>query len=98
MYYLRKRRKCDSQLDPAEEIIYMSKSFFYYPTCISCYCVTVTKIVGESHVQTNAGLVVTRDLHISTHASITKFTVFTSCHINTIKKCAKIQKPFEDIT
>ncbi len=37
----------------------------------------------------------TRGLNISTRASITKFTVFTSCHINPIKKCAKIQKPFK---
>ncbi len=41
----------------------------------------------------------TRGLNISTHASITKCTVFTSYHINTIKrkKCTKIQNSFEDI-
>lgn len=50
--------------------------------------------------QSNAGLVVTHDLNISTHSRITKCTVFTNYHINTIKrkKCAIIKNYFDDIT
>ncbi len=43
-----------------------------------------TQTLGERGAQSNVGLVVTHGLNISTHASITNFTVFTSYHINII--------------
>lgn len=39
-----------------------------------------------ARAQTNAGLDVTCGLNISTHSRITKFVVFTSCHINTTQR------------